>query len=165
METMKGIFTAVLVGFWTLSSVVWAQNVSPTNTQEVQPYIGIGVQMHPTLSFRREAGEITGVIIGKVVCGGPADRAGLKSTDVIISVDGRAVGTIGMLLHDKKANESIMTTHEFEQMAMAIKSGSVGSKVVLKIVRDTTKEEVLEFNISREQITNPQFAESCDSAN
>ena len=39
-----------------------------------------------------------GALVGQVVKGGPADRAGLAPRDVIVGVDGRGVGTMGSLV-------------------------------------------------------------------
>jgi len=39
-----------------------------------------------------------GALVGQVVKGGPADRAGLAARDVIVGVDGHSIGTMGALV-------------------------------------------------------------------
>lgn len=71
------------------------------------------------------------IIIG-VINNSPADKAGLKTGDIILSIDGES-----------------FSTNEINDMINAIK-GPAGSKVELKIDRDG---ETKSFSITREQIT------------
>ncbi len=53
----------------------------------------IGVSFQPTISpaVAKQYGAGTGVLINQVTTGGPADKAGIKPYDVIVSIDGQAV--------------------------------------------------------------------------
>ncbi len=49
----------------------------------------LGVTLQPVTVFARDAAD--GALVGSVVAGGPADRAGLRAGDVLVSVDGASV--------------------------------------------------------------------------
>jgi S1-C subfamily serine protease len=59
-------------------------------------YLGIGGGSRPLPPrLARERGQATGVEVVDVAPGSPADAAGLRPEDLIVSVDGRAVGDVG----------------------------------------------------------------------
>jgi len=91
---------------------------------------GIGVALLPDSVARRSAAQ--GVIIGQVVPGGPADRAGLRGTtqgrsgqlgDVITAVDGEPV-------------------HIVDDLRRSLDRHKVGEQVQLQVVRDGTTRQV-----------------------
>ncbi|HVP34917.1 MAG TPA: trypsin-like peptidase domain-containing protein [Steroidobacteraceae bacterium] len=91
---------------------------------------GIGVALLPDSVARRSAAE--GVIIGQVVPGGPADRAGLRGTtqgrsgqlgDVITAVDGEPVPTV-------------------DDLRRSLDRHKVGEQVHLQVLRDGTSRQV-----------------------
>jgi S1-C subfamily serine protease len=53
--------------------------------------IATGSYTHPWLGIEYSSSYVGGLQINSVVAGGPADKAGLKSNDVITEVDGRAI--------------------------------------------------------------------------
>lgn len=55
-------------------------------------WIGVELQpITPALAESFQLGSTAGAIIGGVLTGGPADKAGVKPGDVLLSIDGRAV--------------------------------------------------------------------------
>jgi len=90
-------------------------------------YEGIGI------SFVQDDGKL---IISRVYLGTPAEKAGLKSGDVILEVNG--LSTSGM------------TSDEFSALVM----GAAGTKVSLKILRQNSGETVV-VEITREKIQYP----------
>lgn len=60
-------------------------------------------------------GPSHGALVARVVSGGPADKAGLKKGDVILSVDGTAVDAdhpLGVLIQGKKAGDTVTLSVE-----------------------------------------------------
>ena len=59
-------------------------------------WVGVSIQdLTPELAKSASAGKAKGVYVANVVKGGPADKAGLKAKDVIVSYDGKEVPTRG----------------------------------------------------------------------
>ena len=55
-------------------------------------WLGIEIQeMTPALAESFDLGDQTGIIIAGILRRGPADRAGLKPGDIILSIDGQPV--------------------------------------------------------------------------
>jgi serine protease Do len=60
-----------------------------------RPWLGVGLYTVDALAIRQLKLSVdTGVVLIQVVSGGPADTAGLKVGDVIVSVDGTEVTTV-----------------------------------------------------------------------
>jgi len=92
---------------------------------------GIGVSLLPDSVARRSAAQ--GVIIGQVVPGGAADRAGLRGTtqgrsgqlgDVITAVDGESVHTV-------------------DDLRRSLDRHKVGEQVRLQVIRDGSSRQVV----------------------
>jgi serine protease Do len=85
---------------------------------------GIGVVVYTITPENAEiSGTPAGVVVDRVVVGGPASLAGIKAQDIILQVDGEDVAD----------NDAFLN---------AIKSKSIGDKVVLKIKREDAQLEV-----------------------
>lgn len=88
----------------------------------------IGVQFREDISWNpvalRELGAHNGVIIQVVEPGGPADKAGIKETDVITSVNGKPV-------------------HNGSELVDPIAQTPVGEKVKLTVVHDKQTRDVM----------------------
>jgi serine protease Do len=75
------------------------------------------------VAAQNNLGTNSGVMIGGVVAGSPADKAGLKAKDVIIAVDGTEITTNG-------------------QLVRLIQSKAPGTQVKITIYRGTSKSTV-----------------------
>jgi len=65
----------------------------------VRPYLGISYSdVNPTLVWWYKLAVEEGIIIGEVVPGYPAEEAGLKPQDVIVSFDGKEITHTGDLI-------------------------------------------------------------------
>ena len=76
------------------------------------------------------------VIIVSVISGGPADRAGIRTGDAVVAVDGQTVSSLAP-----------------EEVAPKVR-GDPGSTVVLTVERPTSNEQ-LEFSMVREELRFP----------
>lgn len=87
-------------------------------------WIGVSIQdMDYRLAQYFGLSAAEGVVVVKVLAGGPADRSGLKEGDIVLSVDGKSVSNIGMLLH-------------------RVGNTSVGEKISLKVQRDNKQIDI-----------------------
>jgi len=56
-------------------------------------YLGLAMMPGPVpAAWRERLGRKTGLLVAQVVAGGPADRAGLRAGDLLLTVAGKAVG-------------------------------------------------------------------------
>jgi S1-C subfamily serine protease len=56
-------------------------------------YLGLAMTPGPVpANWRERLGRKTGLLVAQVVAGGPADRAGLRSGDLLLTVAGHPVG-------------------------------------------------------------------------
>jgi len=63
-----------------------------TNGEVTRGYLGVNIQsITPDLSKAMKLTENKGALVAEVVRGGPADKAGIKAGDVIVSFDGKPV--------------------------------------------------------------------------
>jgi serine protease Do len=96
-----GINTAIMTGGQGYEGVGFAL---PSNTvaqvynalvgpdhKVIRGSIGVEFNAEPNPAVARVYGVTSGVVIGNVVQGGPAEQAGLKAGDTIVSVDGKPV--------------------------------------------------------------------------
>lgn len=90
-----------------------------------RPYLGIAMAdlNQPARNYLGLDKNIKGVIVGRVLQGGPANKGGIKSNDVIVSINGTETPTASDL-------QSFM------------RSLKVGSTVTIKLWRDGTEKEV-----------------------
>ena len=127
-----GINTAILtdtnayagVGFALPSNTVvqvYNQLVGPEHRVQ-RGSIGIEFNAQENPAIQRVYGVQSGITISSVVAGSPADRAGLKVGDTIVSVDGKAIKTGDELVAD-------------------IANRKPGSKVTLGYLRNGKKQE------------------------
>jgi putative serine protease PepD len=107
-----GIGFAIPVDF-----AVQIANQLMTTGKATHPYMGVSVQpIDSVLAGQLGLTTDTGVLIGLVDPGSPADRAGLKRGDVIESVGGRQVSTV-------------------EDLFGAIREHSIGETVTVEVIR------------------------------
>jgi len=84
----------------------------------VRPWLGISVQdLTPEIAEHFKAKEKEGVLVGQVYRGTDAEKAGLASGDIIISVDDKPIKNVGELVKE-------------------IQKRKVGQKVRLNIIRE-----------------------------
>jgi membrane-associated protease RseP (regulator of RpoE activity) len=109
-----GLGAATLV----LSAGLVAAAHAREETDETTPWLGVYTQSLSTelrdgMNYRGDGG----VLVNRVVEGSPADEAGLRKGDVIVSVNSRSVDTP-------------------DALAEIVHSGSVGQRMAVQIVRD-----------------------------
>lgn len=85
----------------------------------IRPYLGIIYysQVTPTMVEQRNLPDDNGVLVGEVIRGGPADKAGLKAFDFIRSVNG----------------QKITKPKDFEEI---LETSKVGEKMALDVIRE-----------------------------
>ena len=88
------------------------------NGSATYPIMGVSLDTRFTGSGAKIPNEV-----GAVTAGGPAARAGIKPGDVIIEIDGKAIGT---------ADEAIVS----------VRSHSIGEQIKVKFIRDGATKEV-----------------------
>ena len=87
----------------------------------VRPYLGISYGgVNPNLVWRYDLAVDNGVFVGEVVSGYPADEAGLKAKDVIVSFNGKEITSA-------------------EDLRQAIISCQIGQRVEIIYWRGNTK--------------------------
>lgn len=95
--------------------------------QVVRGWLGVeGVEMPVSLSKKLGLAGRKGVLLTKVMVGGPADTAGLKADDVLLEIDGSAVKDVRSALNliarskpgDKLSIRGLRTGKHFEVQAM-----------------------------------------------
>ena len=100
-------------------------------------WIGVAVQeLTPELAESFKLGNVQGVLISEVVRGGPADQAGIKAGDILVSVDDR-------LLTDSNV------------MLETISGMAPGKMAVLKLLRNQ-REIVVQLKVGKRPRPKPQ---------
>lgn len=89
------------------------------NKDDPQPYVGIEYYTNVTEAWLKENNLPAGIIIKDVVSGGPAEKAGLKSGDIIVEFNGITVDSV-------------------EAYTSALSQCTPGQKVSIKIYRSST---------------------------
>jgi membrane-associated protease RseP (regulator of RpoE activity) len=107
-----------------------APNATPQVPQ--QPW-----QMQPGLTYGAASGELQGAVVADVDTGGPAEQAGLKTGDIIIAVDDKAMG-------------------QDRDLAALILSHKPGDDVVVTIVRPGDDPELKNLDVTLGSDTNEQ---------
>jgi len=94
------------------------------NGEVTRGYLGANIQsIDPDLSKALKMEQSKGALVAEVVPGGPADKAGIKAGDVIVSFDGKPV-------HD---------SHDLPAMVAAT---TIGRKVPITLVRNGKEIEI-----------------------
>jgi len=92
--------------------------------REERPYIGVIIDPVPELVARHlQLAPGEGVVIGELVGGGPAERAGLEVDDIITRVDGQVVGSA-------------------EQVRDVVAPRAVGERVTLDVIKPGERREL-----------------------
>ena len=90
----------------------------------VRGWLGVNIQpLSPDLAAAMKLEHAKGALVGDVLAGTPADKAGLQAGDVIIAVNGRAID-------------------DSPQLRNTIASTSPGTKVTLTILRDGRRQDI-----------------------
>src|SRR5262249_47028718 len=101
---------------------VMAQLISKGKVTRGQ--LGVAVQViNSDLASSRGVKEVKGVLVNQVTAGGPADRAGVKSGDVILDLNGTAVNDVNTLRN-------------------TIASTNPGTDVTLTILRNNNQQQI-----------------------
>ena len=125
-----GINTAIRPAANTIGFAVpvnMAKDILPqlrTKGSVTRGWIGVVIQkITPDISQHLEIEGSTGALVSKVMPGGPADDAGIKRYDVILSFDGKEIG-------------------EMNELPRVVAATPVGKKVTVVVLRDGKKKTV-----------------------
>ena len=89
----------------------------------VRGYLGVAIQdVTPAMAKALGLGQSAGALVGDVVSGGPADKAGFKRGDVAVELDGHAVAS----------------SHDFR---LRIAQSAPGTRVRAVVIRDGARKE------------------------
>ncbi|MEO6035613.1 MAG: DegQ family serine endoprotease [Verrucomicrobiota bacterium] len=84
----------------------------------VRGYIGVGIQdLNPALAEQFNVKETSGALVSEVKASAPADKAGLKSGDVIVEWNGKAI-------------------HDSRQLKLQVSQTRPGEKATVKVLRE-----------------------------
>jgi len=123
---------------WSVAQVLWPverfierlRNPPKGGKSVKQAWVGVHTLTPVTKDLAEyfKLGEGRGVVVGHVIEGSPADKAGLKPEDIILSVDGTAVsGTEGQLV---------------ENFINTIRQRDVGEKLTFEVWREGKTRQV-----------------------
>jgi len=109
-----------------------------------QPEIGALVQtITPDLAAGLHLAKDFGVIVSDLSPGGPADKAGLRIQDIILSVDGVPVGSLPLFAH------SLYLHKGGEQVKVEVLRGSDRVQLQIPLVERSHKEDSLADTVDR----------------
>ncbi len=128
-----GVNTAILstsggsvgLGFAIPSNLALAVKDSIIATGKFEkPYIGVYLDNLDSQKIQAlNIKSTNGVLIAKVVDGGPAEAAGLRANDVIVAVNGKAVNSAGAFIGELAAKRA-------------------GQQITLKVIRNSQTEDI-----------------------
>jgi len=111
------------------------------NGEVTRGYLGVNIQsIDPDLAKAMKLEQSKGALVAEVVPGGPADKAGIKTGDVIVSFDGKSV-------HD---------SHDLPAMVAA---AAIGRQVPITLVRNG-KEIKIDTVVAKLESSGTKVAES-----
>ncbi|MGO9019310.1 MAG: DegQ family serine endoprotease [Syntrophobacteraceae bacterium] len=111
------------------------------NGEVTRGYLGVNIQsIDPDLAKALKLEQSKGALVAEVVPGGPADKAGIKAGDVIVSFDGKSV-------HD---------SHDLPAMVAA---ATIGRQVPVTLVRNG-KEIKIDAVVAKLESSGTKLAES-----
>src|SRR5208337_2972598 len=111
------------------------------NGEVTRGYLGVNIQsIDPDLAKALKLEQSKGALVAEVVPGGPADKAGIKAGDVIVSFDGKSV-------HD---------SHDLPAMVAA---AAIGRQVPITLVRNG-KEIKIDTVVAKLESSGTKVAES-----
>jgi len=130
-------------------------------------WIGISIQdLTPELAKSAKAEKTKGVYVANVVKGGPADKAGLKAKDVIVSYRGKEVSDSGVLRNEvadtavgEQVKVSVLRNGRKEEIAVKVGDLEESAKMLAAegkdrlgvVVRPLTAQETEEFGLQPNQ--------------
>jgi serine protease Do len=130
-------------------------------------WLGVSIQdLTPELAKSFELGSTKGALIAQVIKGGPADKAGLKRGDVVISYDGKEItdtGTLRNKVADTVMGKEVTVTvlREGERVDLTVKIGSEQEAIELLsaslkyrlgvVVRPLTAKEAEQYGLDAQE--------------
>lgn len=140
-----GINTAILTAAQGIGFAIPAESVTRTveslnqNGRIVHPYLGIEmIDLTPAISRYLELSQdVRGVVVGRLLNGGPAQQAGINANDVIVSIN----------------DEPTATSFQLQSIVHSL---AVGSTAKVKVIRDN-QEVTIEVQL-REMPRHPKSA-------
>jgi serine protease Do len=107
------------------------------NGRVVRGYLGVVIQnLSPELAGKFAVAENGGVLIGDILQGSPADKAGLKRGDVILDFAGRPI-------------------HKMQELQRLVASLRPGTPVQVKVLRDR-QEQLVALEIGEQKDSEPK---------
>ena len=129
---LKHIFSNKMLNYLLIATafIFAIQSQSQAQSKSKKGWLGVGIQeMTPSMSKDYELGNRTGLLITSVVEKSPADDAGLREDDVILTFNGKSVELS-------------------EEFSRTVRKTERGTKVKLLIMRDG-KEKQIEVTIGK----------------
>jgi Do/DeqQ family serine protease len=111
----------------------------------VRPWLGISIQdLTPEIAEHFKVKEKEGVLVGQVYAGTGAEKAGLASGDIIMSVDDKPVKNVGELVKEiqkKKVGEKVKLNiiREGKPLSIEVTTASMPEKAELEENREDEK--------------------------
>jgi serine protease Do len=108
----------------------------------VRGYIGIGIQdLTPALADQFGVKETSGALVSEVKPNAPADKAGLKTGDVVLAWNGRSI-------------------HDSRQLKLQVAQTAPGQKATIKVTRDGKAQTL---NITPKELPGSEVAANANS--
>jgi len=135
------------------------------NGEVVRGYLGVVIQhLTAELAESFDIEQTTGILVAQVTDDSPAEKAGLKVGDVVVSYQGKPVKDIGnfrnrVSLTPPGSRESLVIIRDGEQREIKVTIGKLGDQ---QLMAEAPAESADELGLSVQTLT-PQLAQQFDA--